>query len=173
MNKLLYRLKQRLRSIGRTEQHHADVPTKPDTTRDDVVRDPKVRGELHTEQPGPSSPSAGPRAPAPTGAQTKRALLSKARRAAAAQNSHPIWGPAPATVSSLFGNAAPPPAMPPWTAALQAAAPDPTPVSVDPRRGTSLLHVSSIFDPSPERAHSSLLDSTPPFGPPDDPGDRF
>jgi len=170
MNKLLYRLKQRLRSIGRTEQFPADVRARPDTTRDDVVRDPKVRSELHVQQ---AQTPPTPTAPAATSTQTKRALLSKARRAAAAEDSHPIWGPAPATISSLFGDTTPSPAMPPLTPVLLAAAPDPTPAGADPRRGTSLLQVSSIFDPGVERMPSSLLEAAPPFGPPDDSSDRF
>jgi hypothetical protein len=170
MNKLLYRLKQRLRSIGRTDQFSAVARARPDTTRDDVVRDPKVRSELHVQREPTSTIAV---APAPPSTQTKRALLSKPRREAAAENSHLIWGPAPATISSLFGDTTPSPAMPPLTPALLEAAPDPTPAGAYPRRGTSLLQVSSIFDPGAERMPSSLLDAAPPFGPPDDSSDRF
>lgn len=106
MGKLLERLKQGLRNVGRAQaalqvraQTDLDVGTREPGARQrtelDNTRTPSVRGKVPPAQP-----------PVSQSARTRKATLSRARRAANPQSALSIWGTPAAPRTSLFDNAA-------------------------------------------------------------------
>ena len=105
MGKLLERLKQGLRNVGRAQavlqvraQTDLDVGARESGARQrtelDSTRTPPVQGTVPPAQP-----------PAPQSTRTRKATLSKARRASKPQCALSIWGTPAALRTSLFDDA--------------------------------------------------------------------
>lgn len=172
MNKLLERLKQGLRSIGRGHSDGHDV-SRANHAVSDRERDTRLRTELDDapssldRRPAPSVPS-----PSLSTSRSRKAVLSKARRTWP-QNAMTIWGLAPTSRTSLFddsGASAPAPVMTGSTFA-----PLPLPANAGPRRSPlELLDDAIPFDESPDAAHApSPANAAHPFTPDDNRIDRL
>lgn len=105
MGKLLERLKQGLRNVGHAQaalqvraQTDLDVGTREPGARQrtelDNTRTPSVRGKVPPAQP-----------PVSQSTRTRKATLSKARRASKPQSALSIWGTPAAPRTSLFDDA--------------------------------------------------------------------
>lgn len=173
MNKLLERLKQGLRSIGRGHSDGHDV-SRANHAGNDGERDTRLRTELDDapssldKRPAPTAPS-----PSLSTSRTRKAVLSKARRTSGPQNAMTIWGPAPTSPTSPFddsGASAPAPLLTGSTFV-----PLPPPAKAGPRRSPlGLLEGAVPFGASAEAAKaSSPLDAATPFTPDDDGIDRL
>lgn len=176
MNKLLERLKQGLRSIGRGRSDGHDV-SRASHAGNDGERDTRLRTELD-DVPSSLDKRPAPTAPSPnlSTSRTRRAVLSKARRTSGPQNAMTIWGPAPTSPTSLFddsGASAPAPLLTGSTFE-----PLPPPAKAGPRRSPlELLEGAVPFGTSGTSAEaakaSSPLDAASPFTPDDDGIDRL
>ena len=167
MNRLLERLKQGLRSIGRGPSHVHDV-TKASHAVNDRELDTRLRTELDyaPSSPDKRSPLSGP-SPSPSSSRTQKAVLSKARRATGTQNAPSIWGLAPASRAGVFDGAeAHAPALPLTGSTLTPPAPS---AKAEPRRSTSgLLEGAIAFGSSLEPANPPSPPDTAHPSPPDD-----
>lgn len=172
MNRLLQRLKQGLRSIGRGPSHGHDVSKASHALKDREL-DTRLRTELDD---APSSldkrqPPSGP-SPKPSTSRARMAVLSKARRATGTPNAPCIWGLAPTSRTGFFDGAeAPAPALPLTGSTFAPPAP---PAKAEPRRSTSVLLDGAIaFGSSLEPASPpSPPDTAHPIPPDDDRPDR-
>lgn len=109
MKKLLDRIKQGLRSIGRGNIERE--PPDPTARSDEAAPVPRMRTELdaadgRTKTGAPAQPQAQPQQP--TSLRLRKATLSKARRTGPSQNAPSLWGTAPPAVDGLFGTPAEP-----------------------------------------------------------------
>lgn len=175
MNKLLERLKQGLRSIGRGHSDGRDVLRANHAGSDE--RDTRLRTELDDapssldKRPAPTAPS-----PSLSTSRTRKAVLSKARRTSGPQNAMTIWGPAPTSPTSLFDDSAASAPAPLLTGSTFV--PLPPPAKAGPRRSPlELLEGAVPFATSGTSAEaakaSSPLDAASPFTPDDDGIDRL
>ena len=172
MNRLLDQLKQGLRRIGRGR---SEVPTgqPADLAADDREQGTRLRTELD------DAPSSLERrlaqAALPTGPQsgrTRKAVLSKARRTAAAQNAVTFWGLAPVALTDKSGDpAAPAPAS--ILAGSSLLQPSPTVASVQRDPPSGLLGGAIAPAATQEvTGPPSLLDPAPKLSPDEDRTDR-
>jgi len=173
MNKLLERLKQGLRSIGRGHSYGRDV-SRPNHAGNDGGRDTRLRTELD-DAPSPLDKRPAPTAPSPnlSTSRTRKAVLSKARRTSGPQNAMTIWGPAPTSPASLFDDSRASAPAPLLTGSTFV--PLPPPAKAGPRRSPlGLFEVAVPFGASAAAAKaSSPLDAANPFTPDDDGIDRL
>jgi hypothetical protein len=173
MNKLLERLKQGLRSIGRGHSDGHDV-SRANHAGNDGERDTRLRTELDDapssldKRPAPTAPS-----PSLSTSRTRKAVLSKARRTSGPQNAMTIWGPAPTSPTSLFDDSGASASAPLLTGST--CVPLPPPAKAGPRRSPlDLLEGAVPFGASAEAAKaSSPLHAANPFTPDDDPIDHL
>jgi hypothetical protein len=172
MNRLLERLKQGLRSIGRGTSYGHDV-SKASHALNDRDLDTRLRTELDDapssldKRPPPSGPS-----PRPSTSRARMAVLSKAHRAIGTPNAPSIWGLAPTSRAAVFdGGEGPAPALPLTGSAF---APPVPPAKAEPHRSiSSLLDGAIEFGSSLEPANPpSPPDTAHPFPPDDDRPDR-
>lgn len=172
MNRLLERLKQGLRSIGRGTSDGHDV-SKANHALNDRELDTRLRTELDDapssldKRPPPSEPS-----PSPSSSRTRKAVLSKARRATGTPNAPSIWGLAPTSRTGVLeGDGLPAPALPLTGSTFPPLAPS---AKSEPRRSPSgLLEGAIAFGSSLEPANPpSPPDTAHPFPPDDDRPDR-
>jgi len=163
MNKLLERLKQGLRSIGRGHSDGHDV-SRANHAVSDRERDTRLRTELDDarssldKRPAPSVPS-----PSLSTSRTRKAVLSKALRTSGLQNAMIIWGPAPTSRSSLFHDSE---ASAPARALTGSTfVPVPPPATAEPHRSPfGLLDGAIPLDTSADTAHvPSPADAVHPF----------
>jgi hypothetical protein len=159
MNKLLDRIKQGLRNIGRgSVERAARRPATP--SEEEAVPEQRMRTELDaahtlTRPHAPVQPLV--QAHQPTSVRLRKATLSKARRTGPSQNAPSIWGAASSPAGDgLFG----------------------TPAEPAPLLSGAALAVHHSPDGEPQRPRNTggFLEGAPPFGRPSDaptPGDTL
>ena len=173
MSKLLDRLKQGLRNLGRGQTATRPVPPQTVHAREDAPRDTRLRSELDAAPAGQRQPAGAP-APRPAKKSTKKAALANAHRQPATRATSTIWGPAPGAAASLFEVAPPSSSGIVLTGSIFALAPDSAPPSPQQGHGTALqsgsLLGASAADPSPG---ASLFGPAPSLTPGDDSNERL
>lgn len=169
MNKLLERLKQGLRSIGRGHSDGHDV-SRGNHAVNDRERDTRLRTELD-DAPSSLDKRSAPSAPS-TGC-TRKAVLSNARRTSGPQNAMTLWGPAPTSRTSLFDDSGA--SAPATVLSGSTLVPRPPPADAGPRRSPlGLLEGAFPFSTSAEAAKApSPTEMANPFTSDDDRIDRL
>jgi len=150
MGKLLDRIKQGLRNIGRGNVEHA-ARRPASHSEQEAVPEQRMRTELDAAN-GPTKPRAPVQplvqAHQPNSVRLRKATLSKARRTGPSQNAPSIWGAASPAVDGLFGTTA-----------------EPAPLLSGPALA---VHQSTDGEPQRPCNAGGILEGAPPFGRPAD-----
>ncbi|MBK9684496.1 MAG: hypothetical protein IPO59_14890 [Betaproteobacteria bacterium] len=172
MGKLLERLKQGLRNVGRAQavlqvraQTDLDVGARESGARQrtelDSTRMPSVQGTVPPAQ-----------APAPQSTRTRKATLSKARRASKPQCALSIWGTPAAPRTSLFDDAPSPGPAPLFSGSTIGS----EPACARPAAQFSpvtFLQGAAPLGPAADAAHPTMrIDGAAPLTPEDDRPER-
>lgn len=181
MGKLLDRIKQGLRTIGRVQVEPAARDRSPPATRDGTHSAQRLRTELDSLRPPASPPPAAHTKPPPqTAAATRlrKAVLAKARRGALTQPAGTTWGMAPTATRGLFDDPVAQDPAPLLSGATFAVGQTGTGRPPAPIHNHSPLQGSTVFAaPSTAAtdtpASSSLFDAAPLFDNPEDRKDRW
>jgi hypothetical protein len=182
VNTLLDRIKQGLRSLGRTDPSPSNPRQVPPLQRDQTHSSQRLRTELDTTR-APTSLTPASQTPQPpavsTAARVRKAVLSKARRGALPHGVSPVWGASSAAHQPDFFHD--PPGHEPAFALAGAAhlTAQPTESSSRPSHTSPPLQGSLLFPAASESQSSSpgsettFLDSPSLFDPPTDSSDRL
>ena len=172
MGKLLERLKQGLRNVGRAQ---AALQARAQTGLDVSAREPgaRQRTELDsTRMPSVQGTVPPAQAPAPQSTRTRKATLSKARRASKPQCALSIWGTPAAPQTSLFDDAPSPGPAPLFSGSTIGS----EPACARPAAQLSpvtLLQGVAPLGPAADVAHPTMrIDGAAPLTPEDDRPER-
>ena len=172
MGKLLERLKQGLRNVGRAQ---AALQASAQTGLDVSAREPgaRQRTELDsTRMPSVQGTVPPAQAPAPQSTRTRKATLSKARRASKPQCALSIWGTPAALRTSLFDDAPSPGPAPLFSGSTIGSEPACARPAAQFSPVTFLQGVSPL-GPAADVAHPTMrIDGAAPLTPEDDRPER-